>query len=307
MQSVSSRIWTRIAVFISYGDNDYTTTIIMIIIIFSFLKSFTAFFYQRPRGSKSVGYMHSCFFENSFGRYFSVILKVLSKGDEQLCKVQFLYNSYRLGLPGFLYMFLSILFRSYDRLSVLRCFFFLYFYFKLFDSTHFITLRLIWYYILALTYQLEGIFLFYSLCSLFLFIFLSVWMAKSKRKVDSLVSIIIILLLREFFAQAFADVFHRSHSDSKSSQASRTLLSISANLNNVVVWMVSTHPLIWKYSSPSTKPLVPVPSAPIAIGITIIFSKSRRILYCSFSRTDSGLWIYHFVVWPNLNFLSNSQ
>ena len=25
MQSVSSRIWTRIAVFISYSDNDYTT------------------------------------------------------------------------------------------------------------------------------------------------------------------------------------------------------------------------------------------------------------------------------------------
>ena len=25
MQSVSSRIWTRNAVFISYGDNDYTT------------------------------------------------------------------------------------------------------------------------------------------------------------------------------------------------------------------------------------------------------------------------------------------
>ena len=25
MQSVSSRIWTRIAVFISYGDNDYNT------------------------------------------------------------------------------------------------------------------------------------------------------------------------------------------------------------------------------------------------------------------------------------------
>ena len=25
MQSVRSRIWTRIAVFISYGDNDYTT------------------------------------------------------------------------------------------------------------------------------------------------------------------------------------------------------------------------------------------------------------------------------------------
>ena len=25
MQSVSSRIWNRIAVFIAYGDNDYTT------------------------------------------------------------------------------------------------------------------------------------------------------------------------------------------------------------------------------------------------------------------------------------------
>ena len=25
MQSVSSRIWTRVAVFISYGDNHYTT------------------------------------------------------------------------------------------------------------------------------------------------------------------------------------------------------------------------------------------------------------------------------------------
>ena len=25
MQSVSTRIWTRVAMFISYGDNDYTT------------------------------------------------------------------------------------------------------------------------------------------------------------------------------------------------------------------------------------------------------------------------------------------
>ena len=30
MQSVSSRIWTRIAVFISYGDNDYTAGILSI-------------------------------------------------------------------------------------------------------------------------------------------------------------------------------------------------------------------------------------------------------------------------------------
>ena len=39
MQSVSSRNWTRIAVFISYGDNDYTTgtsTMMMMMITFTF-------------------------------------------------------------------------------------------------------------------------------------------------------------------------------------------------------------------------------------------------------------------------------
>ena len=35
MQSVSSRIWTRVAVSISYGDNHYTTSIDNIL---SFLK-----------------------------------------------------------------------------------------------------------------------------------------------------------------------------------------------------------------------------------------------------------------------------
>ena len=33
MQSVSSRIWTRVAVVISYDDNHYTTGTIIIIII----------------------------------------------------------------------------------------------------------------------------------------------------------------------------------------------------------------------------------------------------------------------------------
>ena len=37
-------------------------------------------------------------------------------------------------------------------------------------------------------------------------------------------------------------VFHWSLSDSKSPHVSRTLLSILAILNNVVVWMVSTRP-----------------------------------------------------------------
>ena len=60
-------------------------------------------------------------------------------------------------------------------------------------------------------------------------------------------------------------VFHQSLSDSKSHQVSRTLLSILADLNNAVVWMVCTRPLIAKSSSPFINPLVTVTRAPITI------------------------------------------
>ena len=39
-------------------------------------------------------------------------------------------------------------------------------------------------------------------------------------------------------------VLYMSQSDGKSPQISRTLLSILADLNNAVVWMVSTRPII---------------------------------------------------------------
>ena len=41
--------------------------------------------------------------------------------------------------------------------------------------------------------------------------------------------------------------FHWSLSDSKSLQVSRTLLCILADLNNNLVWIISTHPLISKF------------------------------------------------------------
>ena len=66
-------------------------------------------------------------------------------------------------------------------------------------------------------------------------------------------------------------VFPWSLSDSKSLQVSRTLLSILAVLNNVVVWMISTRPPTSMSSSPFSNPLVTVPKAPITIGIIIIF------------------------------------
>ena len=59
-------------------------------------------------------------------------------------------------------------------------------------------------------------------------------------------------------------VFHWSLSD-KSPQVSRSLLSILIDLNNAVVWIVSTRPLIFKSSCPFTNPLATVPRSPIII------------------------------------------
>ena len=75
--------------------------------------------------------------------------------------------------------------------------------------------------------------------------------------------IIIILLFESFSHQRLLMVFHWSLSDKKSSQVTRTLLSILADLNNAVV--------ISKSSSPCTNPLVTVPSTLITIGVIVIF------------------------------------
>ena len=63
-------------------------------------------------------------------------------------------------------------------------------------------------------------------------------------------------------------VFHWILSDSNSPQISRTLLSILTDLNNALVWMVSTS-LISKSSSPFTNSLGIVPNATITIGFKV--------------------------------------
>ena len=85
---------------------------------------------------------------------------------------------------------------------------------------------------------------------------------------DSKSLLLSLLLLLLFY---YLRVFHISVSDNKFPQVSRTLLSILVELNNAVVWIVSTYPLILKPSCPFTNPLVTVPRAPITIGITVIF------------------------------------
>ena len=99
-------------------------------------------------------------------------------------------------------------------------------------------------------------------------------------------------------------LFHWSLSDSKSPQVSWTLLSILADfflflvdLNNTVVWMVSTRPVISKSSSPCINPLVTVPRAPITIGIiftsssTVFFNSQTKSMYFFFALS------FNFTLW----------
>ena len=93
-------------------------------------------------------------------------------------------------------------------------------------------------------------------------------------------------------------VFHWILRDSKSSQVSWTLLNILANLNQVVVWIVSTHPLISKSSSPCTKPFMTVPSKPNAVGITVTFM--FHSFFCSLARSmhlSLFLLSFSFTLW----------
>ena len=135
-------------------------------------------------------------------------------------------------------------------------------------------------------------------------------------------------------------VFHWSFSDSKSPQVSWILFTILADLNNAVVWMVSTCPIISKsfnffsflarprylfffllsfnftlWSAWTAKSTIRqvlffslTRSGSLAkISWSVCISKSQRTLCVSFSRKDSVLCIYHIFLWSNLNFLHNSQ
>ena len=115
----------------------------------------------------------------------------------------------------------------------------------------------------------------------------SQWIIFSRPAVSSLY----FQLLKSFSHQRLLMVFHWSLSEIKSPQVSRTLLSILAVLNSVVVWMVSTRPLISMSFSTFNYLLVTGPKTPITIGIIVTFmfhsfinslARSRYLSFFSF-------------------------
>ena len=66
-------------------------------------------------------------------------------------------------------------------------------------------------------------------------------------------------------------VSHWSRSDRTSPQVYRTILSYLADLNNTVVWIVPSSPLIFKSSRPFINPLVTVRRGSIIVGVNLTF------------------------------------
>ena len=72
--------------------------------------------------------------------------------------------------------------------------------------------------------------------------------------------------------------------------------------HSVVCWDSKVH------NSASSLFFVTIRSGYLAeIWWSVCILKSQRSLCVSFSRTDSGLCMYHLFVWSNFNFLHNSQ
>ena len=80
-----------------------------------------------------------------------------------------------------------------------------------------------------------------------------------------------LLLLWDFFTPVFANCFSLEFERQQVFLSTRTLLSILADFNNAVVWIVSSRLLNSMPSCSCTNPLVIVPNTPIKIVNTVTF------------------------------------
>ena len=108
--------------------------------------------------------------------------------------------------------------------------------------------------------------------------------------------LLLLLLLFSFFTPALSDGF--SQEIEWQQVSSRTLLSILGDVNNAVVWMVSTRSHISKSFSRFINTLVTVSRAPITIGINVtfmlhsFFNSPTRSRYLSFFSLS-----FNFTLW----------
>ena len=85
-------------------------------------------------------------------------------------------------------------------------------------------------------------------------------------------------------------VFHCSLCNCKSPHVSRILLNILTDLNNGVVWTVSTRPIISMFFNPYSNPLVTVPRAALTIGIIVTFMFHSFLNYLARLKFLSLFW-----------------
>ena len=89
-------------------------------------------------------------------------------------------------------------------------------------------------------------------------------------------------------------VFYWTLSDCKFPQIFRMLLTILVDLNNSVIWMVSTRPLISKYPSPNKNALSTVPSVSIVNSIKLTFM-FHCFLFLLFSKVYVFIVVFAFL------------
>ena len=120
-------------------------------------------------------------------------------------------------------------------------------------------------------------------------ILIILWFGGSRFFLWAQLSLFVLVYFLESFSHVLADGLPLE-ANSRSPQISRTILSILADLNNAVVWILSTRPIIFKSFN---NPFVTVPKVPITVGIIVTF------IFHSFSIPEQSRGTY-----PSFHILS---